>query len=77
MEQRKHWWNSRWGRLARRDVYLREDGGTWHVEDRVGGAEGRSRWFEYPDEDLALERVRALLATGDGWRELQTRRPSG
>ncbi len=77
MEQRKHWWNSRWGRLARRDVYLREDGGTWHVEDRVGGADGRSRWYEYADEDAAMEQVRTLLATGDGWLELEVRRAPG
>jgi hypothetical protein len=70
VEQRKHWWNGRWGRLARRDLFLREDGGTWHVEDRVGGADGHSRWYRYGDEDSALDRVRALMATADGWREL-------
>jgi hypothetical protein len=70
MDRRKHWWNGTWGRLARRDVYLFEDGGRWLVEDRQGGAEGRSRWFEYSDEDAALDRVRNLLGEGDRWREL-------
>jgi hypothetical protein len=70
MEQRKHWWNGRWGRLARHDIYLREDAGRWLVEDRVGGADGRSGWSEYDDEDAALERVRVLMAVGDGWQEL-------
>jgi hypothetical protein len=70
MDRRKHWWNGTWGRLARRDVYLFEDGGRWLVEDRQGGAEGRSRWFEYSDEDAALDCVRGLLGDGGRWREL-------
>ena len=70
VEQRKHWWNGRWGRLARRDLFLREDGGTWYIEDRLGGADGRSRWYEHGDEDSALDRIRALMAASDGWREL-------
>jgi hypothetical protein len=44
MERRKHWWNARWGRLARRDLYLREDAGIWLVEDRVGGPDGKSQF---------------------------------
>ena len=75
MEQRRHWWNGKWGRLARRDVYLRADADRWHVEQRAGGAEGVSRHFEYGDEDEALETVRALLAGTDGWRELTPRPP--
>jgi hypothetical protein len=63
--------------LARRDVYLREDAGTWHVEDRTGGAEGRSRWYVYADEEAAIERIEAILATGDGWLELEARRGPG
>jgi hypothetical protein len=70
MERRKHWWNGTWGRLARRDVYLYEDGGRWLVESRLGGAEGRSRWYEYDDEQAALECVRGLLAGAGRWREL-------
>jgi hypothetical protein len=70
MERRKHWWNRTWGRLARRDVYLFEDGGRWLVEARIGGAEGRSRWFEYPDEEAAMECVRGLIADSDRWREM-------
>jgi len=43
MEQRKHWWNGRWGKLARQEVLIFNDGDTWRVEAREGGAEGRSR----------------------------------
>jgi hypothetical protein len=70
MERRKHWWNGYWGALARRDVLLFEDGGHWWVEARSGGMDGRSRWYELPDEDLALDCVRDLLAGDDEWREL-------
>jgi len=71
MERRKHWWNGTWGRLVRRDLYLYEDGGRWIVESRLGGAEGRSRWFEYADEDAALDRVRAMMIESDDWREIR------
>lgn len=70
MERRKHWWNGRWGRLARRDILLFEDGGVWLLEVRTGGAEGSSRWFEFADEDAAMDAVRALLGADSDWREL-------
>ncbi|HET6211570.1 MAG TPA: hypothetical protein VFE14_01725 [Micromonosporaceae bacterium] len=70
MEQRRHWWNARWGRIARRDVYLRVDGDRWFVEAREGGSEGRSRWWELDSEDEALEVIRTLLAGSDDWRDL-------
>jgi hypothetical protein len=71
MERRKHWWNGTWGRLARRDVYLFEDGGKWLVEGREGGAEGRSKWYDFENEDAALDCVRGLLAGPGEWRELR------
>ena len=70
MEQRKHWWNGKWGRLARRDVYLRADADQWFVEQRAGGAEGVSRFYEYDSEDQAYEAVRALLSGPDEWHPL-------
>ena len=70
MEKRKHYWNGRWGRLARRDVLMFEDAGAWMVEDRTGGAEGRSRFLEFDHEDAALDHVRDLIAGAEQWREL-------
>ncbi len=70
MEQRKHWWNGKWERLARRDVYLRADADQWFVEQRAGGADGMSRFYEYDSEDEAYEAVRALLTGPDEWRRL-------
>ena len=76
MEQRRHWWNGKWGRLARRDVFLRVDADRWHVEQRAGGAEGVSRFYEYGSADEAEETVRALLDGPDAWRELSPRPPA-
>ncbi len=70
MEKRKHYWNGRWGRLARVDVMLYEDAGSWTVEERIGGVEGRSTTAGYDREDDAFDRVRDLLAGADAWREL-------
>jgi len=73
MEQRKHWWNGKWGRLARKDVFLRTDGGRWFVEQRAGGAEGMSRFYDFDTEDDAYEAVRGLFDGPDEWRELSVR----
>ena len=70
MEKRKHYWNGRWGRLARLDVMLYEDAGRWSVEHRVGGVEGRTAVTEFDREDAAYDRLRDLLAGADDWREL-------
>ncbi|MFY1635577.1 hypothetical protein ACN27F_20270 [Solwaraspora sp. WMMB335] len=70
MEQRKHWWNGSWGRLARRDVFLRTDADKWFVEARSGGAEGTSRFAEYDDEEAAYDAVRRLLGGPGEWREV-------
>jgi hypothetical protein len=73
MEQRKHWWNGKWGRLARKDVFLRVGGGRWQVEQRAGGAEGVSSFYDFDSEEAAYEAARALLDEDDGWRELSVR----
>lgn len=45
----RHWWNGNWGRLARRDVYIRTDGSTFELELREGGSDGRA-WKRVYDE---------------------------
>ena len=72
MERRKHFWNNRWGHMSRMDILLFEDGGIWWVEAREGGSEGKSRWFELPDQDMAEDCVRDLITASemDGWKEL-------
>jgi hypothetical protein len=55
------WNNGKPGKIARRDIFLRRDdtGGTWEVEAREGGPEGKSRHWVPPTDDDAL----ALLAS--------------
>jgi hypothetical protein len=70
MEKRAHYWNGSWGRLARHDVLVYEDGGEWTVENRLGGAEGRSTWTSYASEEAALDATRDLLAGYEKWQQL-------
>jgi hypothetical protein len=72
--RRRHWWNGKWGRLARRDVLLYLDDVTqkWTVEAREGGVEGDSRWWELNSEADALRLIEGLTepTVVDAWREL-------
>ncbi|WP_238018615.1 hypothetical protein KZZ52_49925 [Dactylosporangium sp. AC04546] len=69
------WWNGRFGRLARRDVWLFESAGRWTVEALEGGVEGRSASWEFNSEAAARTRVDELLVVGDGWRSMRVQRP--
>jgi hypothetical protein len=42
------------------------------IEARRGGSDGDSRWFELPNEDMALDCTRDLITASqmDGWKEL-------
>ena len=72
----RHWWNGRWGRIARRDVYLRAEGDKYVVEAREGGADGATRTWRPPTEEDALLLVDDLLSDQDGWRELTASPPA-
>jgi hypothetical protein len=39
----EHWWNGVWGRMARRDVWLRSDVNGWTVEICMGGLDSGKR----------------------------------
>jgi len=71
VERRKHYWNGRWGRLARQDIFVFDDGGTWSVEYREGGGESRSQWLECADEDAVLEAVHTSMTRSDDWKEMR------
>jgi len=71
----RHWWNGRWGRIARCDVYLRAEGDRYAVEAREGGADGTTRTWYPPTEKDALLLVDDLLSDQDGWRELTAKPP--
>ena len=66
----RHWWNGSWGRLTRRDVYVRTDGRAWEVEARLGGAEGRSTIRACPDEAAATAIAEGWLDRHFEWRQL-------
>jgi hypothetical protein len=66
-----HWWNGRFANVARRDVYLWQDDGRWHVEACRGGIDRHSRLFAFADRATALTLVDALVGSGaEGWREV-------
>lgn len=70
VETIEHWWNGKWGTLARREVWLRFNpaGPLWELEARETG---RIAHAEYPSE-TAARAVLAPLVAGDGWRQLVT-----
>ncbi len=69
METVGRWWNGTWGRLSRRDVYLRT-GPVWEVEARQGGVDGSSRTWRFDSEAEARAFVERCLVGPGTWREL-------
>lgn len=65
------WWNGRWGRLARRDIWLKNDGALWWAEARKGDGDAKV-WRSRPgDEGAAREEVTMLLLRGGtDWKNL-------
>ncbi len=71
MELLGKWWNSRWGRLARLDIWLYRDGEQYLVQARKGDSESPSRTWTYACEPDARAMVQQLIDTGgDGWQEM-------
>ena len=72
----KHWWNNAWGRLSRRDVYVRTDGRSFQLELRHGGSEGRSWRREYPQRGQAEEEARRHMDPAMTWIDLTAAHPA-
>ncbi len=71
----RHWWNGRWGRLARREIFVKPVDGRWVVELRRGGEGGRSRARTFGSEAEALDWVEnAVLEADGGWRQVDSSR---
>lgn len=77
MEQRRaHWWNGKWGRIARRDLYVNQDDNqldVWIVIAQDGGADGQQRrWTFYCEADAMTlaERLMEDPDPIDDWRKL-------
>jgi hypothetical protein len=75
MELVHRWWNGKWGRLARRDVWLEQDT-TWHVRARQGDADnpGKTKAWTFASRGDADQLVGRLLAAEptDDWRDITT-----
>jgi hypothetical protein len=73
-----HWWNGTWGRMSRRDVYIRTDDDTFEVEVRLGGSEGRRWRRECPTLQAATDEAARHLADDQHWRDIAgAHRPAG
>lgn len=67
----EHWWNQKWGRLARRDVWLRRDGEEWVVQARQGDGDSRVWSRAYEVEADARAMLAGLLERGsEQWTDL-------
>jgi len=72
------WWNGRFGRLSRRDIWLRTDGTLWRVEARRGDGDSPTWRHDYPQETQARAQVRAMIERTGGdieWRDLSDLEP--
>jgi hypothetical protein len=66
------WWNGKWGRLVRRDIWLTEES-VWHVRAREGDGEtGRELHWRYTSEAEARAMVERLMGVEQvaDWRDL-------
>jgi hypothetical protein len=74
VELRGRWWNGRFGRLARRDIWLLTNGTAWRVEARAGDGDAGKWQHDYADEERARSVVAAMMERTGGrgaWRDLQ------
>jgi hypothetical protein len=66
------WWNGKWGRLVRRDIWLTRQT-VWHVRARQGDGEtGRELHWSYTSEAEARAMVERLMCAEhpEDWRDL-------
>lgn len=71
VEVRGRWWNGKWGRMARADIWLMYDGQHWRVRGRLGGDGGREVNYQFDHEWSARAMVdRMMNAAGGSWRDL-------
>ena len=66
------WWNGRWGRRTRRDVWLTREV-RWHVRAREGTADsGRELKWDFADEAAARHMVERLIRSDPAvrWRDI-------
>ena len=67
------WWNGRYGRIARRDIWLYTDDDRWLVEAREGDSDSPVQTWPFACEPDARALVTKLIETSGGapqWRDL-------
>lgn len=71
-----HWWNGRWGRWHRQDVWLEElPDGRWLVRWRGDDWTDREGRHVYTEPDEVIAALRELLGEDQaGWKTLPTGR---
>ncbi len=68
VELLEHWWNGLWGRMTRRDVFVRHNpAGLWEVEHRQ---HGRSRHAEFVSLEAAQQAAAGLCTGLAEWKRL-------
>jgi hypothetical protein len=66
----QRWWNGRFGRLARRDIWLEHDE-VWQVRARHGDGDSKVKTWTFPSRDQAEAMLHRLKDTGgDGWTDI-------
>lgn len=66
-------WNGRWGKLARRDIWLYTDGARWFLRARQGDGDSKVWTHDYTTEDEARTVVEGMIARTGGtgeWRDI-------
>jgi hypothetical protein len=71
VELRGRYWNGRYGRMARRDLWLKTDGKTWHVEARQGDGDA-DVWSSGPLREYEARKLIDDMRerTGGGWKDI-------
>jgi hypothetical protein len=67
----QRWWNGRFGRLARRDVWLERDT-TWRVRARDGDGDSPTKTWTFNNRAEADALVHRLITAepADGWKDI-------
>jgi hypothetical protein len=67
----EYWWNQHWGRMARRNIWLKTDGTSWRVEARAGDSDSHTWHRDCGDEAAARALITEMQArSGDTWKRL-------
>jgi len=74
-ELRGRWWNRAYGRMARKDLWLWQDGSTWIVGARHGDSDGDVWKKSFDREEIALALIDRMIKRNGGreaWLDMTT-----